>query len=400
MSRAPEAIEAQIFIPGTGQDPAKYLVNPGSWDERSKSMTPGDLAHARPWLDSGNRVFVWPVPTEGFRRTGQSMLGLHHYIGDQYVDAQVIHRDEARIEMTGVFPGTSGQDNMVEFGNTLNDDPPDAGMVLNVPGVFDQVKFVVPENWEFSHDADDETHSISYTVTFVVIGDGRRLPDPSGTAPGNPGDFPGTPIDLGPLDPWQIRIGIGASEQPGNDFFFSPNFSGGSTGAGGGGGGGSDGGSGVVGGFVAPGGWGEAGSTYGQDVLAAASWAFVNSRGWTHPSGSDELELMQNGQVFHDGGGDYIFVKVGTPTGNSTEKVYLPPPGTPSTSNGVTPSAATTVTTTDKTNTLQDMAEAVTGAGLNWEDLYNKNQGLFDSMDVAKYEAPTARIPVGVPLFV
>jgi hypothetical protein len=233
-SKPPEAIESQTWIPGTGQDPAKYLVDPGHWSDGMKAMTPGDLAHARPWLDSGVRIFVWPIPTEGFRRTGQSTLGLHHYIGDQFVDAQVIHRDEARIEMNGVFPGLSGQDAMVSMTNTLNDDPPDAGMTLYVPGVFEQVKYVVPESWEFSHDPDDQTHSIAYTVTFVVIGDGRRVPDPSGSPPVNPDTdtFPGASVDLGPLDPWQIAIGISAQDQPGAPTYNPPDTGDGDGGAG------------------------------------------------------------------------------------------------------------------------------------------------------------------------
>jgi hypothetical protein len=174
---------AQIWRPGTGQDPAQWLLDPGHWDARNKRMSPGQLRHARPWLDTGRRIFIWPTGTEGFARRGQSQLGLHHYIGDQYVDAQVIHRDEARIEMTGVFPGTSAQDNMAEFVNALNDDPPEAGMILNVPGAFDQVKFVVPETWDFTHDQDDQTHSISYSVVFVMIGEGRLLTDPTGNPP-------------------------------------------------------------------------------------------------------------------------------------------------------------------------------------------------------------------------
>lgn len=180
----PEQISgAEIWHQGTGQDPARYLVDPGQWNEGTKKMSAGQLAHARPWLDSGVRIFIWPVPTEGFSRSGQSMLALHHYIGDQFADAQVIHRDEARITLTGVFPGITAQNAMASLVNTLNDDPPDAGMVLNVPGVFDQVKFVIPENWEFGHDPDDQTHSISYTVTFIQIGERGRVSDPGGAAP-------------------------------------------------------------------------------------------------------------------------------------------------------------------------------------------------------------------------
>jgi len=405
MSFPEEAIEAEIWIPGSGQDPAKYLVDPGFWSESSKSMTPGGLAHSRPWLDSGNRVFVWPTPAEGFRRTGQTLLGLHHYIGDQMVDAQVIHRDEARVEMSGVFPGLSGQDNMVEFINTLNDDPPDVGMILYVPGIFDQVKFVVPENWDFAHDGDDQTHSIAYTVTFVIIGDGRRLPDPSGDAPSNPGEFPGASVDLGPLDPWQIAIGIGASGQPGNDFFFGPDWSpGGGDGGGGGGGGGNS-----TGAIQWTGGSAEhlQGKGYSLDAVVSAIYSTMAQRGWTgYGANHDEApQVMDNGQTFNgdgslnDADGQYIHVKVGTPGGNSTELVFIGSPSAGPSQSASTPTSQTSsMRSTQGNQTLKDMAESVTNAGLDWEDLYNKNQALFDSMGVPKYEAPTAVIPVGVPI--
>jgi hypothetical protein len=409
--RPPESIEAEIWTPGTGQDPAKYLVDPGFWDEGSKRMTPGMLTHARPWLDSGNKIFIWPVPAEGFGRTGTNMLGIHHYVGDQYVDVQIIHRDEARIEMNGVFPGITAQDNMVDFINTLNDDPPEAGMILYVPGIFEQVKFVAPENWDFRHDPDDQTHSISYTVTFVIMGEGRRLPDPAGEAPANPGDFPGVSVNLGPLDPWQIAIGIGASQQPGNDFFYSPSWlsgGGGDSGGGGGGGGGGAGGSGLQ--FPGISAQNLHAAGYSDEQLADAIYATMAQRGWglyTGTGGPEEPAVHDDGQRHNADGslnnatGEYIYVKVGYPGGApSTELIYIGPPNPqPQQSAAQAPTSQdTSITSTANNQTLQDMADAVTGAGLNWEDLYNKNQALFDAMGVDKYEAPTAVIPVGVPI--
>lgn len=405
-AKPPQAIEPQTWIPGTGQDPAKYLVDPGFWDDGSKSMTPGDLAHARPWLDSGNRIFVWPSPTEGFRRTGTTMIGMHHYIGDQFVDAQVIHRDEARIEMTGVFPGLSGQDAMVDFGNTLNDDPPEAGMVLYVPGVFEQVKFVIPENWEFTHDADDQTHSIAYTVTFLMIGEGRRLPDPAGTAPVNPGpDFPATPVDLGPLDPWQIAIGIGVSNQPG-----APTYGGGGDSGGGStGGGGPSGGGGIPGVDLVdfmyynniPG--------YSPEEL----WNIAKSEG-PYGGTSTPMHIMENGQVFEaDGvtpykgtGTPYIRVKYDTPSGHDTETIALPrPPGESPSQNQTNSyqlpdSTDTAYTVEDGSRTLMQIADDLYGIPDRWQQIYENNAEYFDQFGVAPFQAGGLILPVGSKLYV
>jgi hypothetical protein len=98
--------------------------------------------------------------------------------------------------------------------------------------------------------------------------------------------------------------------------------------------------------------------------------------------------------------GQYIYVKVGTPTGTSTELIYVGPPGGSQSTTASAPQTSQTssMRSTQGNQTLKDMAESVENAGLDWEDLYNKNQALFDAMSVDKYEAPTALIPVGVPI--
>lgn len=62
------------------------------------------------------------------------------------------------------------------------------GLTLIAPGVFENEQYVLPENWEFSHDRDDRSHSIEYTVTLVRTGDKHKLKDvPGGPPPINPG---------------------------------------------------------------------------------------------------------------------------------------------------------------------------------------------------------------------
>src|SRR5262245_51040237 len=88
----------------TKQDPAKYLVNPGVVKGPGKH-TAGHLQHARPYIANGSRLFVFPVGVEAFTRRGEAQLGLHRYIGAISTDGQTINYEEARIELSGTFPG-------------------------------------------------------------------------------------------------------------------------------------------------------------------------------------------------------------------------------------------------------------------------------------------------------
>jgi hypothetical protein len=174
--------QAQIWRQGKGQDPAAYLVDPGSVISPGKHRA-GNLAHARPYLVNGAKLFVFPVGTEGFRRSGQAQLGLHHYIGGSDVDGKTMHHEEARIELRGTFPGLTSQQCMVDSIRVMRAVAPPSGMILYAPGVFEREQFVLPETWDFNHDADDRTHSIDFTISFVRIQTGQTLNDPQGTAP-------------------------------------------------------------------------------------------------------------------------------------------------------------------------------------------------------------------------
>jgi hypothetical protein len=178
----PDRISSEIWERGWGLDPAKYLLDPGQVLAPGKHSA-GQLAHARPYISNGSDFFVFPVGAEGFRSQSQAQLGLHRYIGDNAVDGVVIHREESRIVLTGTFPGITSQDNMVECRNILRSIPHGPGIILWAPGVFEREQFVLAENWDFNHDADDRTHSIDYTITLVRIGGGHKVKDPTGRIP-------------------------------------------------------------------------------------------------------------------------------------------------------------------------------------------------------------------------
>jgi hypothetical protein len=172
----------QVWKQNTGMDTARYLVNPG-YVKSATDKSAGNLAHVRPHLVCGSKFFVFPVGVEGFNASGQAMLGLHHYLGASVVAAKQMHREEGRIELTGVFPGITAQQNMVQCRDLLRSQAPAVGMSFYAEGVFETVQYVLPESWSFTHDEGDRTHSINYTITFVRIGTGPKISDPAGKAP-------------------------------------------------------------------------------------------------------------------------------------------------------------------------------------------------------------------------
>lgn len=191
--------------PGRGLDPAAYLIDPGTVSGPGQHSA-GQLAHARPYIVAGNSIFVFPVGVEGFRRTGSATLGTHKYIGDNAVDGVTTHFEEARITLTGTFPGLTAQDTMVECINTLRAQHEDNGLVLYAPGVFEREQYVLADDWEFDHAEDDRTHSITYSITFLRIGEGRNVTDPRGAAP-PPQPTAGTMTKGSPAKTFIVRDG-------------------------------------------------------------------------------------------------------------------------------------------------------------------------------------------------
>jgi len=184
--KPPRTTPGLIERQNVGQDPAKYMVDPGEVIAPGKH-TPGKLRHARPYLVNGRLLYVFPIGVEGFRRSGSATLGLRHYIGYNTADGVTIMYEEARIELSGTFPGLTSQRNMVDCINMLRSPHKRRGLVLYAPGVFNKEQFVLPESWDFQHSADDRTHSIDYNITLVRIGEGPKVKDPHGEPPRNLG---------------------------------------------------------------------------------------------------------------------------------------------------------------------------------------------------------------------
>jgi hypothetical protein len=155
-------IGGTVNEPGKREDSAAYVVNLNTF-ERPRILIPG------------GEKYEFPLGTEGFRLTGSAQLAMHHYIGDNAVEVQVIHNDESHIEISGALPGNTSDKNMNALRDILVKDTPKQGKILSLPGIFPRQQMVVVESYEFSHPEDERTDSIFYTISFVRIGVGKKV---------------------------------------------------------------------------------------------------------------------------------------------------------------------------------------------------------------------------------
>lgn len=182
---------------GKGQDTARYIVDPGQI-HGPNNATPGNLYFPRPYITSedGGVLFGFPAGVESFRRSGSAALGLHRVIGSKFSKGQTTQYEEGRIEMSGIFPGTTSAVKMQACLQILKMNQRN-GLRLYLPGVFQNWLYVLPENWDFSHDGDDRTHSIGYTISFVIIGVGGKTEAPHGKPPALNPSRKTTPVGKG-----------------------------------------------------------------------------------------------------------------------------------------------------------------------------------------------------------
>jgi hypothetical protein len=141
----------------------------GEWQPNTGMDTAARIPYSRfyydlPKISAGKRIFVWPSGIEGLRRSGSSTLGIHKFLGRDFVSVSEVHKDEAHIEMSGTFAGRTSRNNMIDLINVLI--APGAKS-LYLPGALRNVQKVYCLDYDFSHAADDMTHSFDYTITFV-----------------------------------------------------------------------------------------------------------------------------------------------------------------------------------------------------------------------------------------
>lgn len=159
----PPEIKRKADVFDFGDDPAAYIVNYDDFPHPSLGVP-------------GGPEFEWPLGTEGFRLTGNAALAIHRYIGDDEAVVQVTHRSETRIEMSGAFPGKTGVFHMRALRDVVEYPSPPEGKILTLPGVNLKQWNVFAENWDFGHEEQDFTDTISYSVTFVKVSTGKAIP--------------------------------------------------------------------------------------------------------------------------------------------------------------------------------------------------------------------------------
>lgn len=153
------------------EDTAKYLLDP-------------DDDFARPYLAiPGGRAFVWPVGVEGFEVVDQAELGKHKYLGEIELDVDVTHKGESTITLSGIFPGWTSTENMLALRAIFYADTPERGKILHLPGIFSNLQYVVCDREAFTHQQDDRTMDIEYSLSVVRVGTGKKSPNTGPTQP-------------------------------------------------------------------------------------------------------------------------------------------------------------------------------------------------------------------------
>lgn len=158
-------------IPIAGTDEA--LASYAAYLQRPK--TDFDL----PYLSvTGGEMFEWPLGVQGFDITHEASLGVHRYIGDIYLDVDVLHRDQNTIQLTGNFVGEEASAHMIALSQVFERETIPPGKVLYLPGVLNNLQFVVCQTLNFNHGRDDPDE-ITYTLSMIRAGVGGAVAAPA-----------------------------------------------------------------------------------------------------------------------------------------------------------------------------------------------------------------------------
>jgi hypothetical protein len=150
-------------------DPSKLLIDRRRFERPRLSIIGGD-------------EFEWPLGVEGIEISGSASLAEHLYIGDNAAVLQVMHSDNRRIVLTGMFPGLTGSANVRDLLEILIAPTDDNGKILTLPNsIFPRTQIVVPETWSFSHPEEDSSDSWTYTTTLRRTGVGAKVKAPRTT---------------------------------------------------------------------------------------------------------------------------------------------------------------------------------------------------------------------------
>lgn len=170
----------QTFAEFNDPDVAKFLI------PTNKFVRP---FLANPNGRGGGEAFVFPLGIEGFDLASSATLGIHHFIGDNDVDATIVYPDELHITMDGLFPGKTGMAVANELRRIILASSSVNGKILYLPLVTETLEYVQVISHRITHQADDRTRGVAYSLEFLLVGKGKTLntPDPSAGESRRPG---------------------------------------------------------------------------------------------------------------------------------------------------------------------------------------------------------------------
>lgn len=151
---------------GDEDDPAIYLAKPG-------------VNFMRPWLAIRNGpAFQWPIGMQGVNLSIEPTLGIHKSLGDNTVDADVLHSGEEHFTLSGNFPGNSAPDLIKALRDVVYHGASREGKLLWMPEVVSNVQKVQVVRFEADRAIDDRGRDFTYSIEFVRLGIAQLEPDP------------------------------------------------------------------------------------------------------------------------------------------------------------------------------------------------------------------------------
>lgn len=153
------------YVEKSGNDDTYFLKSPDSF--------------YRPWLAvPGGSAFVWPGGVEGFTLVSNAQTGIIHYLGSIETTVDLIYPDEFHITLSGTFLGKTSVANKNALRSLILQPSTQRGKILALPGLESQLLYVAVINHQFTHDQNDSTNNISYSIEFIKTGTDGDLKNP------------------------------------------------------------------------------------------------------------------------------------------------------------------------------------------------------------------------------
>lgn len=135
-------------------DTAKFIVGRNRFERPSLEVPHGPK-------------FEWPLGIEGINFAGAAVIAEQKFIGDNDPFLTVMHLDDQRIRLTGMFPGLTGSQNMRDLMKVIRAPASRLGKILRLPSnIYPSEIYVMVADYDFDHPEDDREQSWAYTITL------------------------------------------------------------------------------------------------------------------------------------------------------------------------------------------------------------------------------------------